>query len=114
MMRNFYVIRALLSTTWTPGDYNTVHFVTGSGPVLLAWNEYLYAFLLLSDENTVPVALGFLLNSDLSPWNLLMAASIVHSLPPIVIYYLFRRYMAAGLSAGGIKGQGREHAIEEA
>lgn len=78
----------------------------GTYALLLAWNEYLYAFLLLSDESTVtvPVALGFFLNSDQSPWNLLMAASIVYSLPPIVIYYLFRRYMAAGLTAGGIKG----------
>jgi multiple sugar transport system permease protein len=78
----------------------------GTYALLLAWNEYLYAFLLLSSETTVtvPVALGFFLNSDQAPWNLLMAAAIVYSLPPIVIYYLFRKYMAAGLTVGGIKG----------
>lgn len=78
----------------------------GTYALLLAWNEYLYAFLLLSSEDTitVPVALGFFLNSDQAPWSLLMATSVVYSLPPIVIYYLFRKHMAAGLTAGGVKG----------
>ncbi|CAM5220850.1 Glycerol transport system permease protein OS=Castellaniella defragrans OX=75697 GN=HNR28_000447 PE=3 SV=1 [Castellaniella defragrans] len=78
----------------------------GTYALLLAWNEYLFAFLLLSSETTVtvPVALGFFLNSDQAPWELLMAASVVYSLPPIVIYYLFRKYMAEGLTVGGIKG----------
>ena len=34
MMRNLYIICTVLSTIWTLGDYNTVHFVTGGGPVL--------------------------------------------------------------------------------
>ena len=78
----------------------------GTYALLLAWNEYLYAFLLLSSDPTltVPVVLGKFLNSDESPWNYLMAASIVFALPPLVIYYVFRRYMSAGLTMGGIKG----------
>lgn len=78
----------------------------GTYALLLAWNEYLYAFLLLSSDSTitVPVALGKFLNSDESPWNYLMAASIVYALPPLVIYYVFRRYMSAGLTMGGVKG----------
>lgn len=78
----------------------------GTYALLLAWNEYLYAFLLLSSDNTitVPVALGKFLNSDEAPWNYLMAASIVYALPPLVIYYAFRRYMTAGLTMGGVKG----------
>lgn len=78
----------------------------GTYALLLAWNEYLYAFLLLSSESTVtvPVALGFFLNSDQAPWNLLMAASVVYSLPPLLIYYIFRRYMTAGLILGATKG----------
>jgi len=78
----------------------------GTYALLLAWNEYLYAFLLLSSDSTitVPVALGKFLNSDEAPWNYLMAASIVYSLPPLVIYYIFRRYMSAGLTMGGVKG----------
>jgi len=78
----------------------------GTYALLLAWNEYLYAFLLLSSDSTitVPVALGKFLNSDESPWNYLMAASIVYAVPPLVIYYIFRRYMSAGLTMGGVKG----------
>ena len=78
----------------------------GTYALLLAWNEYLYAFLLLSSDSTitVPVALGKFLNSDEAPWNYLMAASIVYAIPPLVIYYMFRRYMSAGLTMGGVKG----------
>jgi multiple sugar transport system permease protein len=78
----------------------------GTYALLLAWNEYLYLFLLLSSQTnmTVPVALGQFLNSDEAPWNLMMATAIIYALPPIVIYYAFRRYMSAGLTMGGVKG----------
>lgn len=78
----------------------------GTYALLLAWNEYLYNFLLLSTPQsmTVAVALAQFLNSDESPWNFMMATAIVYSIPPIVLYYGFRRYMAAGLTMGGVKG----------
>ena len=78
----------------------------GTYALLLAWNEYLYNFLLLSTPQsmTVAVALAQFLNSDESPWNYMMATAIVYALPPIAIYYAFRRYMAAGLTMGGVKG----------
>jgi len=73
--------------------------------LLLAWNEYLYAFLLLSrDTNiTLPVALGNFLAADDSPWELLMTTGLLYALPPAAIYYAFRRYMASGLTAGAVK-----------
>ena len=78
----------------------------GTYAMLLAWNEYLYQFLLLSSKSsmTVPVALAQFLNSDQSPWNYMMATAIVYAVPPVVIYYAFRRRMAAGLTMGGVKG----------
>jgi multiple sugar transport system permease protein len=78
----------------------------GTYALLLAWNEYLYLFLLLSSQGnmTVPVALGQFLNSDEAPWNLMMATAVIYALPPIVIYYAFRRHMSAGLTMGGVKG----------
>jgi hypothetical protein len=47
----------------------------GTYALLLAWNEYLYAFLLLSNDRsvTLAVALGNFLAADDSPWELLMA-----------------------------------------
>ncbi|MFN7642879.1 MAG: carbohydrate ABC transporter permease [Burkholderiales bacterium] len=73
--------------------------------VLLAWNEYLYAFLLLSDEReiTLAVALGLFLSADDSPWELLMATGVLYALPPAAIYYAFKRYMVSGLTAGAVK-----------
>jgi multiple sugar transport system permease protein len=78
----------------------------GTYALLLAWNEYLYNFLLLSTPQsmTVAVALAQFLNSDESPWNFMMATAIIYAIPPIVLYYGFRRYMAAGLTMGGVKG----------
>ena len=78
----------------------------GTYALLLAWNEYLYAFLLLSGGTvvTVPVALGKFLAGDEAPWNLLMAASVIYALPPLIIYYAFRRKMTGGLTMGGVKG----------
>jgi len=78
----------------------------GTYALLLAWNEYLYLYLLLSSDTnmTVPVALGRFLNSDEAPWNLMMATAVIYALPPIVIYYAFRRHMSSGLTMGGVKG----------
>jgi multiple sugar transport system permease protein len=77
----------------------------GTYALLLAWNEYLYAFLLLSrDESmTLAVALGHFLSSDDSPWELLMATGFIYALPPAAIYYAFKRYMVGGITAGAVK-----------
>jgi multiple sugar transport system permease protein len=73
--------------------------------VLLAWNEYLYAFLLMSNEKevTLAVALGLFLSADDSPWELLMATGVLYALPPAAIYYTFKKYMVSGLTAGAVK-----------
>jgi len=77
----------------------------GTYAVLLAWNEYLYAFLLLSNEKqlTLPVALGNFLAADDSPWELLMTTGFIYALPPAAVYYAFKRYMVGGLTAGAVK-----------
>ncbi len=77
----------------------------GTYALLLAWNEYLYAFLLLSNDKdvTLAVALGHFLSADDSPWELLMATGLVYALPPAAIYYAFKRYMVGGLTAGSVK-----------
>jgi multiple sugar transport system permease protein len=77
----------------------------GTYALILAWNEYLYAFLLLSRDTAIhlSVALGNFLAADDSPWELLMTTGLIYSLPPVAIYYTFRRYMAYGLTAGAIK-----------
>jgi multiple sugar transport system permease protein len=77
----------------------------GTYALLLAWNEYLYAFLLLSKDTdiTLAVGLGNFLAADDSPWELLMATGLIYALPPVAIYYTFRRYMVGGLTEGAVK-----------
>ncbi len=77
----------------------------GTYALLLAWNEYLYAFLFLSSETriTVPVMLGHFTTSDDAPWTLMMASAVIYSLPPIALYYSVRRFMVTGLTAGAVK-----------
>lgn len=77
----------------------------GTYALLLAWNEYLYAFLLSTAErqHTLPVAMGYFLVTDDSPWPLLMATAIIYALPPAALYYAVRKYMVSGLTAGATK-----------
>lgn len=77
----------------------------GTYALLLAWNEYLFAFLMLSTETrlTLAVALGVFLSFDDAPWSLMMATGVIYALPPTAIYYAFRRFMKAGLQEGAVK-----------
>jgi multiple sugar transport system permease protein len=72
---------------------------------LYSWNEYLYAVLFLSGETniTIPVAMGNFLATDNPPWNLLMAESVLYSIPPVILYYIFRRHLLSGLVSGAVK-----------
>jgi multiple sugar transport system permease protein len=74
--------------------------------LMLAWNEYIYQFLLLSSDHnmTVAVTIDQFFDSDEAPWNYMMAIAIIYSLPPIAIYFVLRRYMVAGLTFGALKG----------
>jgi multiple sugar transport system permease protein len=73
--------------------------------LLHAWNEYLYAFLMLSSEPkmTVPVAMGLFMRNDDAPWPVLMALAVIYSVPPAALYYAVRKYMVTGLTAGSVK-----------
>lgn len=73
--------------------------------LLLAWNDYLYPAVLLPPRNmTVAVTQGQLFFDTDAPWNGMMAAAIIYVLPPIVLLFALRRYVAAGLSMTGEAG----------
>ncbi|PYP54379.1 MAG: ABC transporter permease [Gemmatimonadetes bacterium] len=78
----------------------------GTFALLLAWNEYLYQYVLLSSTRnmTVAIAIAQFFNSDEAPWNYMMATAILYALPPIVIFYALRRFMATGLTRGAVRG----------
>jgi multiple sugar transport system permease protein len=77
----------------------------GTFALLHAWNEYLYAFLILSHETrvTLTVTLGLFRSDDSAPWPLLMAVGVLYSIPPAVLYFSVRKYMVTSLTSGGVK-----------
>jgi multiple sugar transport system permease protein len=72
---------------------------------VFAWNEFLYVLVLMNSNQlfTVPIALSWYLNQDSIPWGMMMAESTLFSIPPIIFYYVFQRYMVSGLALGAIK-----------
>jgi multiple sugar transport system permease protein len=78
----------------------------GTYALLTAWNEYLYQFILLSSprNKTVAITLATFFDNEDTPWNYPVAASLLYALPPIALFFAVRRYIAAGLTLGGVKG----------
>jgi multiple sugar transport system permease protein len=73
---------------------------------MIAWNEFLYAFLFLvttPDSWTLPLGLERL-NDQEVPISALMAGSLIVSVPIIVIFFFFERFLTRGLTAGAVKG----------
>lgn len=85
-----------------PGIISTALFT-----FILAWNEYLYALILVNTDEARPLTTGvmnMLISSFNIEWSLLMAASVLMSLPLIVIFAVLQRYLTSGFGAGGVKG----------
>jgi trehalose/maltose transport system permease protein len=81
---------------------------TGLLAFIAAWNEFLFAltFTLTNEQRTVPVAIALMSGSSAYelPWGTIMAASVIVTLPLIVLVLLFQRKIVAGLTAGAVKG----------
>src|SRR4029079_15015818 len=81
---------------------------TGLLAFIAAWNEYLFAstFTITPQQRTVPVAIAnFSGNSSFEiTWGNIMAASVLVTVPLIVLVMLLQRKIIAGLTAGAVKG----------
>ena len=81
---------------------------TGLLAFIGAWNEFLFALTFTSTEQmrTVPVAIGLLSGASAQeiPWGPIMSASVIVTVPLIVLVLIFQRKIVAGLTAGGVKG----------
>lgn len=81
---------------------------TGLLAFIAAWNEFLFAltFTLSQDMRTVPVAIALLsgATSFELPWGNIMAASVIVTLPILVLVLIFQRRIVSGLTAGAVKG----------
>ena len=72
---------------------------------IFAYNEFLYALTFTSspENRTVPVAISLFAAEHKEPWGEIAAASVVATLPLVVVTLLFQRKIGAGLTAGGVK-----------
>lgn len=81
---------------------------TGLLAFIAAWNEFLFAltFVANNETRTVPVAIALLSGASEQeiPWGTIMAASVIVTVPLIVLVLIFQRKIVAGLTAGGVKG----------
>lgn len=81
---------------------------TGLLAFIAAWNEFLFAltFTLTSEMRTVPVAIALISGASTYelPWGNIMAASVIVTVPLIVLVLVFQRRIVAGLTAGAVKG----------
>ena len=71
-----------------------------------AWNELLFALVLTTSESvrTAPLALNYLITSDVLPWGPLMAGAVISSVPLMILYFVAQRFMVAGMTEGSVKG----------
>jgi trehalose/maltose transport system permease protein len=81
---------------------------TGLLAFIGAWNEFLFAltFTLTNAQRTVPVAIALLSGNTAFeiPWGNIMAASVIVTVPLVVLVLIFQRKIISGLTAGGVKG----------
>ncbi|AYN25898.1 permease component of an ABC superfamily maltose/maltodextrin transporter [Buttiauxella ferragutiae ATCC 51602] len=81
---------------------------TGLLAFIGAWNEFMFAltFIISSDKRTVPVAISMFSGASTFelPWGSIMAASVMVTLPIIVLVLIFQKRIVSGLTSGAIKG----------
>ena len=73
--------------------------------LIQAWDEYFYAMLFTSSKNamTLPVVIANLASGRQSRYNLIAAAGVLASAPPVIIGMLCQKALIRGLVAGGVK-----------
>lgn len=71
-----------------------------------AWNEFLFALVFTSSEvnKTLPIGLSTWVGQDNASWGMLLAASVLVTLPVLAVYTLVQKKLVVGLSDGGVKG----------
>ena len=72
---------------------------------MIAWNEFLFAFMFLDDPNIFTLSRGMVsLNSSEVPRQYLMAGAVMVTVPVMALFFWFEKYLVSGLAAGAVKG----------
>lgn len=75
--------------------------------LIFVWNEYIFAVTFMTGADKYPLAAGlYALQSTeyTRNWPVFSAASLLVSIPVLIIFFCVQRYMVSGLTAGGVKG----------
>ena len=96
----FQVFTKLVLPLVRPGVVSTAIYV-----FINAWNEFLYALLLISssDKMALSVAVKTLEGADIMNWGSMMAASAIVVLPSIIFFCFIQNKIAGGLADGAVK-----------
>jgi ABC-type glycerol-3-phosphate transport system permease component len=73
---------------------------------ILAWNDYIFARILLSADElkTLPVGIADLYNASVVDWGMIMAAGLLVIVPVAAVFVFIQKFIVAGLGSGGLKG----------
>jgi multiple sugar transport system permease protein len=97
----FQAFRRVMLPLAMPGLATTAILV-----FIFSWNEFLYALTFTSSpvHRTVPVAISLFSGEHAEPWGEIAAASVIATLPLVLIALVFQKRIVAGLTQGAVKG----------
>ncbi len=97
MQAVFYTVLPLSA----PGIFTTaiIAFIT-------AWNEFMFSLILVTKDamRTVPIAISLFPGQYTVPWGDMSAASVVATIPIIIVVLIFQKKIVSGLTSGSVKG----------
>ncbi len=79
---------------------------TGLYSAILAWDEFIFARTFISTEQnwTITLGLASFKGEYVTYWNEIMAASLIGTIPIVILFLFVEKYLVAGLTAGSVKG----------
>ena len=97
----FQTFRKVIFPLAAPGVFTTAILV-----FITAWNEYLFALTINSQESsrTIPVGISLYQSDYTVPWGDITAATVIVTIPIVILVLLFQRRIVSGLTSGSVKG----------
>ncbi|ADH98972.1 carbohydrate ABC transporter permease [Salisediminibacterium selenitireducens] len=96
----FQTFRKIIFPLAAPGVFTTAILV-----FIAAWNEFLFALTINSDDSwrTIPVGLSMYQSQYTVPWGDITAATVMVTIPIVIVVLIFQRRIVAGLTSGSVK-----------
>ena len=78
---------------------------TATWSFIVAWDEFLFAYTLVDSEKmwVVSVGLAAYIGQYSTPWNQIMSGAVMGTIPVVIMFMFFQRYLVSGLTAGSVK-----------